>query len=107
MSKARIRSTAGWAAALTREQQLACAYGAIMLASSALNSVFVTFYLNVFMHVSSVTPGWYVLGRSTQRAHYFDIAACDSLPRGTQVLRWTDNICVLECRQRPSIRVDV
>jgi len=53
-----IGSVPKWLTLLCKQHRLAIAYGAIMLASSALNSVFVTFYLNVFMHVSSVTPGW-------------------------------------------------
>lgn len=50
-------------ASIKRHVSLPVAYGAIMLASSAMNSVFVSFYLKLFMDVASVTPGWFYAGQ--------------------------------------------
>ena len=39
------------------------AYGAVMLASSALNNVFVTYYIGLFASMSALRPAWFYAGQ--------------------------------------------
>ena len=45
----------------SRRRQLA--YGAVMLASSAMNNLFVTYYIAMFAALPSLTPGWFYAGQ--------------------------------------------
>lgn len=40
------------------------AFGLPMLASSAMNNVFVTYYMDMFTKVQGLSPAWFYLGQA-------------------------------------------